>query len=151
MATQSSPLLMLLTDTARMIRSEFGRRARDHKLTLLQWRTLGVLARRDGLTQSAIAARIEVSPMTMSDIVERLEKLGYVRREPDPADNRAKLVLLTAAALPIIEEMRAIAQQLMGRALRGIDPDETETLIRLLGQIMTNLEATEPDDAPCDE
>ncbi|MCW1934069.1 MarR family winged helix-turn-helix transcriptional regulator [Pararhodobacter zhoushanensis] len=151
MATHSSPLLALLIDTARVMRSEFSRRARDHKLSLLQWRTLGVLARQDGLTQSVIAARIEVSPMTMSDTIDRLEKHGYVRREPDPTDSRAKLVLLTPAALPIIEEMRLVAQHMMERALTGIAPDESETLIRLLGQIMTNLETTAPCDAAINE
>ncbi|WP_127105836.1 MarR family winged helix-turn-helix transcriptional regulator [Pararhodobacter zhoushanensis] len=151
MPTQTSPVLALLIDTARVMRSEFSRRARDHKLSLLQWRTLGVLARQDGMTQSVLAARIEVSPMTMSDTIDRLEKHGYVRREPDPTDSRAKLVLLTPAALPIIEEMRLVAQHMMARALTGIEPDESETLVRLLGQIMSNLETAAPCEAAVNE
>jgi Transcriptional regulators len=140
MTQDAKSLLMLINDAARMVRSEFGRSARDHKLTLLQWRTLGMLARGEPLTQSAIAQRIEASPMTMSDIVNRLETLGYVSRETDPADSRAKLVRLAPAALPIVEEMRAIAQNLSSRIFAGFSETEREVLEALLGRLIGNLE-----------
>lgn len=150
MKSEARTLGLALHDAARLLRSEFERRARRQRLSLMQWRALGMLAREDGLTQTALAARIEASPMTMSDILDRLEALGYVRREPDPSDSRAKLVRITPEALPIVEEMRSIAQEVYDLALDGIAPNDRATLMRALGQIAANLEtaAAERNDDP---
>ena len=79
--------------------------------------------------------------MTISDILDRLEALGLVRREADPTDSRAKLVWITEAATPIVAEMRTIAAEVYDRALDGITPAERETLIRALLKIAENLES----------
>ena len=140
MPSDDKSFLVLLNDAARQIRSEFGKRARDHKLSLLQWRTLGALGRNGAMTQGAIGAKIEASPMTMSDIVTRLETLGYVTRDVDPNDSRAKLVTLTPAAGPIIDEMRALAADLTARALTGFSEDERALMTALLTRLTGNLE-----------
>jgi DNA-binding MarR family transcriptional regulator len=132
---------LTLHDAARLIRSEFERRARGHRVSLLQWRTLAALHRNDGISQTALAARVETSQMTMSDIIDRLEGDGLVRRESDPSDGRAKLVRIADAAAPIINEMREIATDVYAAALKGISPEDLEGLTRGLHQIVTNLEA----------
>ncbi|MFD2855870.1 MarR family winged helix-turn-helix transcriptional regulator [Seohaeicola zhoushanensis] len=131
----------MLHDAARLMKSEFERRAKGHRLSLMQWRTLGALARSDGMSQVALAARVEASPMTMSDIIDRLEGDGLVSRETDPSDGRAKLVRITQAAQPIVEEMRGIATEVYATALAGIAPEDLDGLTRALQQIVTNLEA----------
>lgn len=146
MPQDAKSLLVLINDAGRMMRAEFGRRARDHKLTLLQWRTLAMLARGEPLTQSALGALVEVSPMTMSDIVNRLQALGYVDREADPDDSRAKRVRLAPAALPIIDEMRGMAQELTGRIFNGFTEAERDTMADLLGRLLNNLETLSPHD-----
>nr|WP_325250002.1 MarR family transcriptional regulator [Amylibacter sp.] len=130
----------MLHDAARLIKSEFERRARGHRLSLMQWRTLGALNQNDGMSQVALAARVEASQMTMSDIIDRLEGEGLVRRESDPADKRAKLVWITAAAAPVVEEMRSIATEVYAAALAGIAPEDLDGLTRSLQQIVSNLE-----------
>lgn len=132
---------LMLHDAARLMKSEFERRAKGHRLSLMQWRTLGALARSDGMSQVALAARVEASPMTMSDIIDRLEGDGLVSRETDPSDGRAKLVRITQAAQPIVEEMRGIATEVYATALAGIAPEDLDGLTRALQQIVTNLEA----------
>ncbi len=131
---------LMLHDAARLIKSEFERRARGHRLSLMQWRTLGALNQNDGMSQVALAARVEASQMTMSDIIDRLEGEGLVRRESDPADKRAKLVWITAAAAPVVEEMRSIATEVYAAALAGIAPEDLDGLTRSLQQIVSNLE-----------
>ncbi|MDR6265815.1 MarR family transcriptional regulator [Roseobacter sp. N2S] len=130
----------MLHDAARLIKSEFERRARGHRLSLMQWRTLGALNLTDGLSQVALAAKVEASQMTMSDIIDRLESEGLVRRESDPADKRAKLVWITQAARPVVEEMRSIATEVYAAALAGIAPEDLDGLTNSLQQIVTNLE-----------
>lgn len=131
---------LMLHDAARLIKSEFERRARGHRLSLMQWRTLGALNQTDGLSQVALAAKVEASQMTMSDIIDRLESEGLVRRESDPADKRAKLVWITQAARPVVEEMRSIATEVYAAALAGIAPGDLDGLTNSLQQIVTNLE-----------
>lgn len=130
---------LLLHDVARLLKGEFEKRARITQLSLTQWRAMAVLKHHDGITQSALGGKIEASPMTVSDVVERLEGLGYVRREADPADGRAKLVWLTEAAQPVVAEMREVAVDVYARALEGITDDEREVLIRALTIISNNL------------
>lgn len=146
MSQDAKSLLVLINDAGRMMRAEFGRRARDHKLTMLQWRTLAMLARGEAMTQAALGALVEVSPMTMSDIVNRLESLNYVERETDPDDSRAKRVRLAPGAMPIVEDMRAMAQELTGRIFAGFAESERATLADLLGRLLTNLESLSSDD-----
>lgn len=133
-------IALLINDAARAFRSAFEQRGREQKVSLLQWRTLAVLSRRDGLSQTALAQEVEASAMTVSDILDRLEARGWVRRDPDPADSRAKLVRLLPAAMPIATELRQRAQELSARAFDGISPDEVETLTRLLSRIVANLD-----------
>ncbi len=113
---------LLLNDSARLLKREFERELRQHGLTLLQWKVLAKLSDRDGMSQSALAALVEASPMTLSDIVERLECLGLVSRVPDPADSRAKLVSIEPKALEMVAKMRALADGVYDRALDGISP-----------------------------
>jgi len=130
---------MMLHDAARLLKREFERQARDHRLSLTQWRVLAQLAGCDGLTQTAIGTLVEASPMTVSDILERLEEMELVRRETDPSDSRAKLVWMTEAGDALVGEMREIAAGVYDRALQGISENDVAALTRALGQINSNL------------
>ena len=136
-------IALLLNDAARAYRATFERQARRQKVSLMQSRTLLVLSKGDGLSQAALAQAVEVSPMTMSDILDRLEARGWVRREADPADSRAKLVRLLPPGLTAAGELRAYAQALSTTALDGISPDELKTFTNQLNRIISNLGACE--------
>lgn len=130
-------------DLARFLRRYFAEVAREHGLTLTQWRALGALAHDDGLSQSALAARIDSDPMTLSTMIERLEARGLVRREADPEDSRAKIVWLTEQAHGLVGDMRALAEKAQAKAFAGISSSERETAIRVLARMRDNLEAPE--------
>ena len=130
---------LLLNDAARLLRSEFERNARRHRLTLLQWKALAHLSREDGLSQTALCGRIDVSAMTMSDIAEKLEANGLATRGADPADSRAKLIWIAPPGVAIVDEMRAIAVNLYDRALDGVSEADRAALTRALDRIVFNL------------
>jgi DNA-binding MarR family transcriptional regulator len=132
----------LLHNAANLLKREFERAARPHGLTLLQWRVLGELSRNEGLTQTALGGRLEASPMTISDVIERLEIAGFATREVDPSDSRAKLVAITTKARALVEEMRAVADEVYGKAVDGIDEADRAAMIRALTRIAANLEDT---------
>ena len=133
---------LLLHNAANLLKREFERAARPHGLTLLQWRVLGELSRNEGLTQTALGGRLEASPMTISDVIERLEIAGFATREVDPSDSRAKLVAITTKARALVEEMRGVADEVYGKAVDGIDEADRAAMIRALTRIAANLEDT---------
>jgi DNA-binding MarR family transcriptional regulator len=126
---------------AKLLRREFESYAKHHRLTLPQWQVIAQLSRRDGLSQAALAGLVEVNPMTLSDIADRLEQNGLVRREPDPDDSRAKLVWITPAARKLTDEMRELATGVYEQALVGVDEDDRAALLRSLEKIIGNLTA----------
>src|SRR5436190_20361761 len=97
----------LLHDVARLLRTRFDQRARALGLTRAQWSVLAHLSRQEGLNQSALADVLEVEPITLARLLDRLEAARLVERRPDPADRRARLLYLTAPARPLLDDMRA--------------------------------------------
>ncbi len=140
-----STLGLLIHDVARLLKGEFERRARGSRLTLQQWRVLAKLAKSDGLTQRALGIAVEASPMTVSDVLDRLEKEGLVRREADPADSRAKLVWITPEADPIVGEMRCVAEEVYDAAMAGLGDADRRAVINGLERIAANLGAARDD------
>jgi len=134
-----APFGYMIHDAAKLLRRRFEEHARDHNLTLPQWRLIGQLSKRDELQQSAIAGLIEADPMTVSGILDRLESRKLVERFPDPNDSRAKLVRLTDKAHDIVNEMRDVGQKLFDEAFDGVDQEDREALLRILNCVSANL------------
>ena len=131
---------MLLNSAAGHLKREFERASRPYGLTLLQWRALSTLSRTQGQTQTELAATLEASPMTVSNMLERLEAAGLVSRETDQTDSRAKRVAITAKARSILAQMRVTAEAVYARAARDISDADQQALMRALQQIIANLE-----------
>lgn len=134
----------LIADAARLIRRRFDERARVIGITRPQWRTLTMLSRHEGINQGGLAELLEVEPITLCRMVDRLEEAGHVERRRDPHDRRAWRIYLTDSAHPLIAQLRSIADELLDQALAGIDPPAREQLTQTLGRILANL-ATAPD------
>ena len=129
----------LLGDTSRILRRRFEQRAQEHGLTSAQWRAIGQLSRSDGLTQVALASRLDIEPMTVCRLIDRMEAAGFVRRMPNPEDKRAKLVCLTGLSRDLLDEMREIALQVYEEAFEGFNLEERIALIEGLSRINENL------------
>ncbi len=98
----------LLTDIvtlARLIRTEADRRARAHGMTRAQWTILTKLERQPGLLQKELAEILEVEPITVARLIDRLEARGMVERRADPGDRRCWRLHLTEAAQPLLGEI----------------------------------------------
>ena len=92
----------LMIEVTRLIRSEFNRRVQPLGLTQAQWRALAKLSREGDLRQSQLADELEIKPMTVTRLVDRLEEAGLVERRTDPRDRRAQRLHLTEKAEPVI-------------------------------------------------
>ena len=88
-------VLFLLYDVARLMRTRADQRARRHGMTRAQWVILSWLERQSGISQSDLAGLVEVEPITVCRLVDRLEARGLVERRADPKDRRVKRLHLT--------------------------------------------------------
>ena len=139
--TQDSTFAYLMQDVTRQMRTLFDRRATRFALTRAQWRALKTIRRHEGLSQTELADFLDMQPIPVGRVIDRLEKTGYIERRADPGDRRRWRLHLTAKAHAVVDEMEVIAAALRNEALHGVAPDDFDALLRVLGQIKNNLVA----------
>jgi DNA-binding MarR family transcriptional regulator len=135
----------LVHEVAKMLKRRFEDEARAHGLTLPQWRAMIEILRNEEITQVALSSCIDTDPMTMSGILDRLEKRGWIERIPDPNDMRAKRARLTKAGHELVETARNIGRGFYERALEGVGETDRDTTVRVLQRIRENLTAMSAD------
>ena len=129
----------LMHDVSRLLRASFDRHARTIGLTRAQWRVLAHLSRNEGIKQAGLADILEIKPITLARIVDRLSSDGWVERRADPKDKRAKRLFLTAKARPMLADLRLEALEVRKEALSGLDDKEQDGLIEQLRKVKNNL------------
>jgi len=146
MARMAEPdnLGTMVADVSHLMRRAFDERARSSGLSRPQWRVLTMLRRHEGINQGGLAELVEVEPITLCRMVDRLQEAGLMERRADPADRRAWRLHLTDKARALLEEMRPMAFSLFDDAMTGLDPAERSDLFRMLERIRTNLSRRAP-------
>lgn len=134
-----SALGVLVHEVSRLMKRRFEEATKEQTLTLTQWRALGQISINPGTTQVAIANAIEADPMTVSGILDRLEKRGLIERSPAPGDSRAKCAHPTPAGRQMFESARALGLTMFEAALTNISPEDHAAAIRVLTQMRSNL------------
>ncbi len=131
----------LLHDVARLMRKRFEQNATAHGLGLTrsQCQVLAHLARNEGIQQSGLAEILEVEPITLTRILDKLEEAGLVERRLHPKDRRIRLLHLTAKAHPLLGEIFAIGALTRGEALEGVAEADRDRLFDVLSSMKTNL------------
>lgn len=130
-----------IAETAHALRRAFDGRAAALGVTRAQWRVLFRISRAPGLRQVELAEILEIEPITLSRIVDRLEDAALVAREPDPADRRAWRLHLTDNARPLVAKLRKLAQGLVDDAFKGFSASELASMREMLERIRGNLAA----------
>ncbi len=130
----------LVSDVARLLRTEFDRRVRDFGLTRSQWLALTRIYRQPGCTQSELAETMEMEKGPAGRLIDRLEDNGFVVREADPADRRVKRIHLTPDAEAIERTMRTIALQTIHEALSDLDEAERDKAVEVLITVKARLQ-----------
>ena len=143
----SESLGFLIHDAARLLRRRFEVRATELGLSSAQWRLLVHLAREGSASQARIAELLEIEPISVSRLVDRMEQAGWVERGSDPTDRRVRLLQPSQKAIDAFEEVRLIAGEIYDRALEGLDAGERALLTRGLETVVANLGRMELDDA----
>jgi DNA-binding MarR family transcriptional regulator len=129
----------LVHEVARLFRRRFEDEARIHGVTLPQWRALAEIHKNEGISQVSLAGCIDTDPMTLSGILDRLEKRGLIERYPDPNDSRAKLARLSPEGKHLVVTARNVGRELYENALAGLSEKERSQLAAGLMCIKNNL------------
>lgn len=134
-----SEVLYLLSDTARLLRRAFDARVSQLGMTSTQARLLLTLSRHEGENQASYAERLDVEPITLCRLIDRMAEGGMIERRTDPADRRAWRVHLTESSRRKVDEVRACLDGLEDEVLQGLDAGKVALLSGLLDTIRGNI------------
>jgi MarR family transcriptional regulator, transcriptional regulator for hemolysin len=128
-----------INDVARMLRTFADYKAAQFGITRAQWVVLARLDRFEGLKQSELAEMLDLQPISLTRLLDRLSDSGLIERRADPTDRRAKRLFLTAAARPLLERLGDLGEELMTTALAGVARESVEQMVGQLAIVKENL------------
>lgn len=129
----------LLHRCAALWRVRLDERLRPWGMTQTTWRTLWILRQaEERYNQSCLAVRLGIETPTLVRIVDRMEKLGLLRREPGEHDRRQKYIRITPEGLALAHEIETEVLAVRGEMLAGLADDELAAGIALLGKVLDN-------------
>jgi DNA-binding MarR family transcriptional regulator len=134
-----APLGYLIFELSKLLKRRFEDEARSHGITLPQWRALAHIAAFEGISQKTLADAVDADPMTISGVLDRLEKRGLIERYVDPTDSRAKLARILPEGADVVRQARQVGMNMYEAALDGVGPAERETVIAVLTTMRGNL------------
>ena len=132
-------LAFSINDVARLLRTYADYKAAQFGMSRAKWAVLARLDRFEGLKQTELADMLDLQPISLTRLLDRLCDNGLIERRPDPGDRRAKRLFLTAAARPLLNRLSDLGEEVMGMALAGVDRVEAKALLAQLSIIKDNL------------
>lgn len=130
-----------IMDVARMLRTYADQRARQFGISRAQWGVLVRIDRTEGLKQSELAEILDLQPISLTRLLDRLAANGLIERRPDPNDRRANRLYLLPAARPLLDQLAALSTDMMATVLDGLDAKTIERMLGDLVLIKDNLRA----------
>jgi len=140
-AASAIRLGFLVWDVARLWRVAVDRALKPLGVTRSQYSVIAVLARRDGMTQTALAAELELTKVAVGGLLERMEAVSLVERRADGSDARVRRVHLTSKGKHIIQRIRELVDPVEAEMLTPVGDDELAGTIQTLGLIKRTLRA----------
>jgi MarR family transcriptional regulator for hemolysin len=131
--------LFALFETQRLLRLYADKQARRLGLTRAQWGVLAKLERTEGMKQDEIAELMEIQPITLTRLIDKLCDLDLIERRHDVTDRRVNRLYLTDAARPLMLELAELRNELTRTALAGLSAADTHLLVAQLETVKHNL------------
>jgi DNA-binding MarR family transcriptional regulator len=146
MNSQHNQTLGFLVHAAgRLIRKSFEQRASDLGLgmSIAQWRLLFWVAKEEGVAQARLAELLEIEPISVSRLIDRMVQNGWIERRSDAADRRVRMIYSTGKGRDAFAELMAVARQVSDEALAGLPEETRRTLVKGLESLVENLSCGE--------
>lgn len=129
----------MLGEAARLLRDRFDEYARTRGITRQQWLVLIALMRQEPVSQVKLANYLEVEPMSLCRMADRLQASGMIERSVHPDDRRVRLLSLTPRARALLVELRRHGNKIMGLATEGLSVEQQDLLMDSLLRVRANL------------
>ena len=130
---------IMIAQVSRLLRRSFDERARGIGVTRPQWQVLSLLIANEGINQGGLAEILEVEPITLGRMIDRLQDAELVERRADPADRRAWRLHITPKGHDLLTRLHPFAQETFAMALDGVDEASQQALLVMLDRIRGNL------------
>lgn len=129
----------LIHDVQRLMRKRFETRASGLGLSSAQWRLMVRVAKEEGISQARLAELLEIEPISVSRLVDRMEEGGWIERRADAADRRVRMIFPTAKASEAYAEVKSLAGEVYEQSLAGVSLEHRRVLIKALEAMAENL------------
>ncbi len=138
-------LTFQLVETARLLRTHVDQRAREHGTTRAQWGILGRLRRQEGLNQVSLAEQLDMQPISVARLIDRLEDQKLVERRPDPRDRRAHLLHLTPEGRTLVDGLDDLRNEIATDLLGEVEEDAIRTVLDTLATVRDRIRSRKQD------
>jgi MarR family transcriptional regulator for hemolysin len=128
-----------IMDVARLLKTYADQRARQFDISRAQWAVLLRIDRTEGLKQSELAEILDLQPISLTRLLDRLADNGLIERRSDPNDRRANRLYLKPAAKPLLDRLSELGADMMETVLEGMPPKSIDRMLEELGMLKDNL------------
>ena len=128
-----------IMDVVRLLKTFADQRARQYGMTRAQWAVLFRLDRSEGLKQSELAEILDLQPISLTRLLDRLADNRLIERRSDPNDRRANRLYLMPAAKPLLGQLAELGADMMETVLEGLSTTSIERMLKELGAVKDNL------------
>ena len=131
--------LFTLGELARLVRAHADRQSARFGITRAQWAVLAKVERFEGMKQSELAEQMEMQPITLTRLIDRLCDAGWIERRSDDSDRRVNRLYLRKAGRALLGKMNGLKSEITATALEGISPSDAQRLLTQLEAIKENV------------
>lgn len=139
MPKSPTDFLFMLFETQRLLRLLAEKQAAPYGITKAQWGVLAKLERTEGLKQSELAELLDVQPITLTRLIDRLCENDLIERREDAKDRRVNRLYLRPAARPLLEKLGELRADITEAALSHLNDEQANDLVRQLEVIKNNV------------
>src|SRR5246127_3625413 len=131
--------LFTLGEVQRLMRAYADKQAARYGITRAQWAVLAKVERYEGMKQTELAELLEMQPITLTRLIDKLCDAGWIERRGDATDRRVNRLYLRKAGRALLGKMSGLRSELTATALDGINPADAHRLLNQLEQIKENV------------
>jgi MarR family transcriptional regulator for hemolysin len=134
-------LIAQVVESSRLLRNYIDNRAKGRGTTRAQWIVLFRLRQQEGLSQVDLAEVLELQPISLVRLLDRLVEHGLLERRPDPRDRRANKLFLTPGGRQLVDDLDSLRDSIATDVLRDIPADAIETSLKTLVDIKEHIKS----------
>src|SRR6201992_1650822 len=134
-------LIAQLVESSRLLRNHIDQRAKERGTTRAQWIVLFHLRQNEGLSQVDLAEVLELQPISLVRLLDRLVEHGLLERRHDPKDRRANRLFLTASGRQLVDDLDSLRDSIATDVLQDIPSAEIETSLETLRDVKDRIKS----------